>query len=132
MGTSVSRNEDLTENEILKRFVGKEAIPLDDADYWDTLLKYTLAMPKDRYDISLLLITFPITSNNPSMTPNPSFPQPRTTGSGLATRDDMSTVYHPQSAIGQPGHVSGGVPGQGARAVVPVRPAEQCPSLADL
>lgn len=51
MGTSVSRNEDLTENEILKRFVSKEAIPLDDADYWDTLLKYTLAMPKDRYDI---------------------------------------------------------------------------------
>lgn len=48
MGTSVSRNEDFTENKLLKRFVGKSPVHVEDLDFWEYLLKYTIAMPTNR------------------------------------------------------------------------------------
>lgn len=65
MGSSVSRNEDFTQNELLKRFVGRwvemlmlvslvfyknswissQPVHVDASDFWDDLLKYTMAMP---------------------------------------------------------------------------------------
>lgn len=45
MGINVSRNVDLTENEFLKKFVGKDHIPLDDSKFWESFLQYTIVVP---------------------------------------------------------------------------------------
>lgn len=49
MGGSVSRNEDFTQNDLLKRFVGKDSIPVEDTEFWKSLLSYTIALPTNRY-----------------------------------------------------------------------------------
>lgn len=48
MGGSVSRNEDFTQNELLKRFVDKNSVHVGDSDFWEYLLKYTIALPTNR------------------------------------------------------------------------------------
>uniref|UniRef100_A0A0K8TNJ3 Dymeclin n=1 Tax=Tabanus bromius TaxID=304241 RepID=A0A0K8TNJ3_TABBR len=45
MGVHVSRNVDLTENEFLKKFVGKDHIPATDSTFWGSLLQYVIRVP---------------------------------------------------------------------------------------
>lgn len=49
MGVNVSRNLELSENEYLKRFVGKEHIPVTDHKFWDGFLQYHIILPTNRY-----------------------------------------------------------------------------------
>ena len=48
MGINVSRSEDLTNNEYLKKFVGKDHIPSENYDYWNTFLQYHINVPTNR------------------------------------------------------------------------------------
>lgn len=48
MGISVSRNENLADNEYLKSFVGKNHIPSTNNDFWEFLLKYHINIPENR------------------------------------------------------------------------------------
>lgn len=50
MGINVSRQTDLSANELLQRFVGKQHIPHDDEEYWMEFLQYHIALPADRYN----------------------------------------------------------------------------------
>lgn len=45
MGINVSRNDDLTENEYLQKFVGKDHIPITDTEFWNSLLQYHISVP---------------------------------------------------------------------------------------
>uniref|UniRef100_A0A182PQ33 Dymeclin n=1 Tax=Anopheles epiroticus TaxID=199890 RepID=A0A182PQ33_9DIPT len=45
MGMNVSRQVDLTENEYLKRFVGKTHVPAYDDDFWNNFLQYHINLP---------------------------------------------------------------------------------------
>lgn len=75
MGSSVSRNEDFTQNELLKKFVAKEPVPIGDLDFWDYLLKYTLYMPTNRYSKSFWMglinydFMIPSTTDDVSLSP---------------------------------------------------------------
>lgn len=48
MGVSISRQMDLSENELLQRFVGKQPIPVSDEEFWMEFLQYQIALPNDR------------------------------------------------------------------------------------
>lgn len=48
MGINVSRNDDLTENEYLQKFVGKDHIPITDTEFWNSLLQYHISVPANR------------------------------------------------------------------------------------
>ena len=48
MGINVSRQVELSENEYLKKFVGKDHIPPTDNEFWDTFLQYHIAPPTNR------------------------------------------------------------------------------------
>ncbi|XP_053693826.1 dymeclin isoform X2 [Sabethes cyaneus] len=45
MGMNVSRQVDLAENEYLKRFVGKEHIPVYNDEFWNNFLQYHINLP---------------------------------------------------------------------------------------
>ncbi|EAT37306.1 AAEL010689-PA [Aedes aegypti] len=45
MGMNVSRHDDLSENEYLKRFVGKEHIPAYNDEFWNSFLQYHINLP---------------------------------------------------------------------------------------
>ncbi|XP_054738525.1 dymeclin [Anastrepha obliqua] len=50
MGINVSRQANLSENELLRRFVGRAHIPHEDTSYWNGLLNYHITMPEDSQD----------------------------------------------------------------------------------
>uniref|UniRef100_A0A7G3AUS1 Dymeclin n=1 Tax=Lutzomyia longipalpis TaxID=7200 RepID=A0A7G3AUS1_LUTLO len=45
MGANVSRQDDLTKNEFLCKFVGKEHVPVEDSMFWESFLKFHIAFP---------------------------------------------------------------------------------------
>jgi len=45
MGLNVSRHIELNENEHLKRFVGKEHIPVSNDEFWNVFLQFHIALP---------------------------------------------------------------------------------------
>lgn len=45
MGINVSRHEDLSENEYLKKFVSRNHIPTDDLNFWNGILNYNIVTP---------------------------------------------------------------------------------------
>ncbi|CAD7077500.1 unnamed protein product [Hermetia illucens] len=45
MGINVSKNEELTTNEYLSKFVGKNHVPLSDEKFWDSFLQYHISVP---------------------------------------------------------------------------------------
>lgn len=49
MGVSISRNTDLSDNEYLTRFVGKEHIPATETEFWNAFLQYHIVLPTNRY-----------------------------------------------------------------------------------
>lgn len=48
MGLNVSRQTEISENEYLLRFVGKEHIPIEDEEFWTNLLQFHIASPSTR------------------------------------------------------------------------------------
>lgn len=50
MGVNVSRQADLSANELLLRFVGRSHIATDDADFWHQLLNYNITLPESNQD----------------------------------------------------------------------------------
>lgn len=48
MGINVSKNEELTTNEYLSKFVGKNHVPLSDEKFWDSFLQYHISVPTNR------------------------------------------------------------------------------------
>ncbi|XP_067630358.1 dymeclin [Eurosta solidaginis] len=50
MGINVSRQANLSENDLLQRFVGRGHIPQDDTSYWDAILNYHITVPEDSQD----------------------------------------------------------------------------------
>lgn len=45
MGINVSRHVDFSENEYLKKFVGKDHIPVSDDEFWNAFLQYHINLP---------------------------------------------------------------------------------------
>lgn len=52
MGTNVSRSDDISQNEFLQTFVGKNCVHVDDELFWENLLKFSLAVPATRYGMN--------------------------------------------------------------------------------
>lgn len=50
MGVHVSRQVDLSNNEYLRRFVGKKHLPITEEQFWSTLLNYNLALPQNNQE----------------------------------------------------------------------------------
>lgn len=48
MGINISRQMELTDNEYLNKFVGKNHIPSTDHEYWHAFLQYQIALPVNR------------------------------------------------------------------------------------
>ena len=48
MGINVSRQTELSENEYLQKFVGKDHIPPTDEEFWNGFLQYHIALPNNR------------------------------------------------------------------------------------
>lgn len=51
MGVNVSRQTDLSENELLQKFCSKEQIPIQNTEFWTKLLQYHIVPPVNRYEI---------------------------------------------------------------------------------
>lgn len=51
MGINISRNTDFSENEFLQKFVGRDHIPADKAEFWNSFLQYHIGLPDSRYSL---------------------------------------------------------------------------------
>lgn len=45
MGINISRNTELQNNEFLQKFVGRDHIPADKSDFWNSFLQYHIGLP---------------------------------------------------------------------------------------
>lgn len=50
MGVHVSRQVDLNSNEYLRRFVGRNHLPVNDEQFWLTLLNYNISLPENNQE----------------------------------------------------------------------------------
>lgn len=48
MGINISRQTDLSDNEFLDKFVGKDHIPVEYDEFWDGFLQYQITLPTNR------------------------------------------------------------------------------------
>ncbi len=49
MGINISRTTELQNNEFLQKFVGRDHIPADKSDFWNSFLQYHIGLPDSRY-----------------------------------------------------------------------------------
>lgn len=51
MGINISRTTDFSDNEFLQKFVGRDHIPADKSEFWNSFLQYHIGLPDSRYSL---------------------------------------------------------------------------------